>query len=418
MLDGDWSSGVCSSDLYAHQHGVIHRDVKPANLMLDEEGRVKLTDFGVARLFDANTTEGTQPGTMVGTPGYMAPEQIKGLAVGPQADIFATGVLLYQCLTFTKPFAADSNWEVYQKIVGEEPPLMSAFRAGIPPALESVVRRALAKEPANRYPSARAMADALRQSIVGEIFDDDATQVYDYGVLVPASTGSGATFQNANTATETERDFWNSIKDSGDLGELQEFIVRFPNSVFLNLATNRINKLSGQGTTPGNPLSTEDMAADTRIEQAQGQMHEDAKRKAEEEARRQVEVELRRQAEKEAQRHLVEETQRRAEREAKRKIEEDRARQRAEAAERRAQEHAGLKVEEEVHPKAEEETHPKAREETSPQAILTGQVPPQEEHVQRDTQTQVPDAAMEDALDDEQTKAQEALPSPTPPILH
>ena len=89
---------------YAHEHGIVHRDVKPANVMLDAAGRVKLTDFGVARMADAGADR-TLPGTMVGTPSYLSPEQIQGLAVGSRTDLFAVGVILYQFLTHRKPFA-------------------------------------------------------------------------------------------------------------------------------------------------------------------------------------------------------------------------------------------------------------------------------------------------------------------------
>jgi len=354
---------------YAHLKGVIHRDVKPANIMLDEQNRVKLTDFGVARLFDTGGAEGTRPGTMVGTPGYMAPEQIKGLIVGPQADIFATGVVLFQCLTLRKPFSAASDWEIYQKIVSEEPPALSWFRGDIPPALEAVVRRALAKDPRERFPSALAMAHELRQSVAGITFDDDATRRYDpqaVGAMADrASHAGGAGSQGlANTATDTERDFWNSIKDDGDLGEFQEFIVRFPDSVFSNLAKNRINRLSAQATGTGAPIvtTTEDRAASPEQQEARHRAQEEARLKAEEEARRQVEQEKERLARKEALRQLEEETLKRAEQEARRKAEED-ERQRAEEAERqRAEEAERQRAEEAERQRAEEAERQRAEE--------------------------------------------------------
>ena len=96
---------------YAHQQGVVHRDVKPANVILDQIGRVKLTDFGVARVANANQDR-TMPGTLVGTPSYMSPEQILGLAVGSRADIFAAGVILYQFLVGRRPFTGGGPFGV------------------------------------------------------------------------------------------------------------------------------------------------------------------------------------------------------------------------------------------------------------------------------------------------------------------
>lgn len=141
---------------YAHNNGIIHRDIKPANVMLDVNGRVKLTDFGVARLSDGASSEGTRAGTMVGTPSYMSPEQIQGMPSGPQADSFAAGVLLYPCLSLQKPFTGNSEWEIWQKIVNADPPALSEYRAGVPAALERAILMALAKDPKQRPATARA----------------------------------------------------------------------------------------------------------------------------------------------------------------------------------------------------------------------------------------------------------------------
>ncbi|MBL8437630.1 MAG: serine/threonine protein kinase, partial [Zoogloeaceae bacterium] len=105
---------------FAHRQGVIHRDVKPANVMLDEAGRVKLTDFGVARLADGGSDR-TIAGTMVGTPSHMSPEQIQGLPVGSRTDIFAAGIILYECLTTARPFAGTGVWAVQKQIIHDDP---------------------------------------------------------------------------------------------------------------------------------------------------------------------------------------------------------------------------------------------------------------------------------------------------------
>ena len=150
---------------YAHQHGIVHRDVKPANVMIDRLGRVKLTDFGVARLADAGGADRTQPGTMVGTPSYMSPEQIQGLAVGSRADLFAAGVILYQFLTRQKPFTGGGLWTIQKKIVQEAPLPPSFANRALPPVFDAIVQRALAKNPADRYATAADFAADLKRAL-------------------------------------------------------------------------------------------------------------------------------------------------------------------------------------------------------------------------------------------------------------
>ena len=159
---------------YAHQHGIIHRDIKPANVMLSGQLRVKLTDFGVARMQDVNANH-TEAGTMVGTPSYMSPEQITGQAVGPRSDIFAVGIILYQFLTGEKPFVGQGLFAVQQKIVYEQPELPSALSPLISPVFDRVVLRALAKRPEDRYPTARSFKEDLRRALNGEELGVDDT---------------------------------------------------------------------------------------------------------------------------------------------------------------------------------------------------------------------------------------------------
>ena len=149
---------------FAHERGVVHRDIKPANVMIDADGHVKLTDFGVARLVDSNVDR-TQPGTMVGTPSWMSPEQILGLAVGSRADLFAAGVVLYQFLTGDKPFKGKGAWEVQHKIVHEAATPPSHLNPDLPAAFDTVVARALAKRPEDRPATAGDLAVDLRRAL-------------------------------------------------------------------------------------------------------------------------------------------------------------------------------------------------------------------------------------------------------------
>jgi eukaryotic-like serine/threonine-protein kinase len=147
---------------YAHQQGIVHRDIKPANVMLDGADRVKLTDFGVARVANANQDR-TMPGTLVGTPSYMSPEQILGLAVGSRADIFATGVILYQFLTGKRPFTGGGPFGVQRKIVQDDPIPPSQANPEVPQGFDLIIARALAKQPEDRYENAAAFAADLER---------------------------------------------------------------------------------------------------------------------------------------------------------------------------------------------------------------------------------------------------------------
>jgi class 3 adenylate cyclase/tRNA A-37 threonylcarbamoyl transferase component Bud32 len=148
---------------YAHSQGIVHRDIKPANIMIDKTGRLKLTDFGVVKFLD--NVEGTQAGTMVGTPGYMSPEQILGTSVSPKSDIFAAGVVLYQLLTGQKPFTGDGVFAIQQKIVNEDPPAPSSIDPTLPPIFDQIISKALAKKPEQRYANANEFAEDIRRAM-------------------------------------------------------------------------------------------------------------------------------------------------------------------------------------------------------------------------------------------------------------
>jgi len=139
----------------AHVHGIVHRDVKPGNLLIRPDGRVVLTDFGVARLIGADRL--TAPGEIFGTPSYLAPEQVNGGVIGPAVDLYALGVVAYECLTLRPPFVSDAPVGVALMHARDEPPPLPA---SIPEPVRHVVMRALAKDPGRRWESAAAMAEA------------------------------------------------------------------------------------------------------------------------------------------------------------------------------------------------------------------------------------------------------------------
>jgi predicted Ser/Thr protein kinase len=143
---------------FAHRRGIIHRDIKPANIRIDQEGRARIMDFGVAKLEKSNLT-GT--GMMMGTPNYMAPEQITGGELTPSVDLWSVGAMLYELISSKKPFAADTLHRVLFRIVSEPPSELMATNPGLPSALDHVIKKSLEKDPANRYKTASEMANAL-----------------------------------------------------------------------------------------------------------------------------------------------------------------------------------------------------------------------------------------------------------------
>jgi serine/threonine-protein kinase len=152
-------AGAAEALGYAHETGIIHRDIKPANLMRMAETNVKIMDFGLARGAEANLT---QEGSLLGTPSYMAPEQIRGQAIDGRSDLFSLGVVLYELLTGQKPFAGDSVSSVIYRIVNEDPADPTTVHERVTPELAEFLRRALAKRPEDRFQSGAEFAASLR----------------------------------------------------------------------------------------------------------------------------------------------------------------------------------------------------------------------------------------------------------------
>lgn len=166
---------------YAHSHRVVHRDVKPANILITADNRVKITDFGIARLDTSNLT---QEGQLLGTPNYMAPEQIQGRDVDHRADLFALGVVLYEMLTRHKPFQGENLTVVSHRIVYDHFTPPKDYVKNLPPGLEGILARALEKDPNRRYQKAKEMVGDLRR-LTGALGGDDLNETQSLSMMGP-----------------------------------------------------------------------------------------------------------------------------------------------------------------------------------------------------------------------------------------
>ena len=174
----EYARQILSALRFAHRHGIVHRDIKPHNVLVDREGRVKVTDFGIAR---AGTSQMTEAGSIVGTAQYLSPEQARGTEVDQRSDLYSLGVVLYELLTGQTPFDGDTPVEIAMKHLSATPRPPSQIRRDVPRDLDMVVMRALAKDPEARYQSADEMESdlerVLRGAAVAAATTDSATQI-------------------------------------------------------------------------------------------------------------------------------------------------------------------------------------------------------------------------------------------------
>ncbi len=335
---------LCDALHFAHEAGIIHRDIKPANVMIDSEGRVKLADFGVARITDADRTltERTQAGTMIGTPAYMSPEQISGGDIDRRTDIFSAGIILYQFLTGERAFVGGGAWTIAKKIIQDHPPLPSSINNTISPLFDHVANKALAKKVKDRYQTAREFGIALKRALDGKTLEDEGNKLVAARVIEAQKITTAPQVAAAASSTqEVELEFWRAIKDGNDPDDFDLYVRQFPNGIYAELAKRKISKLRGIGpaetglkgpaqdnkeleeaarreTEARAKLAEEKASLETalvqrEIEFKKREAEAEAKRQAEGKARREAEEKARSEIEARAKREAAERTKREAE---------------------------------------------------------------------------------------------------------
>lgn len=187
-----YMTGILGALHYSHDRGIVHRDIKPSNVMVSNAGAVKVMDFGIARALADSAQTMTQTSAVVGTAQYLSPEQARGEVVDHRSDLYSAGCVLFELLTNRPPFTGDSPVSVAYQHVREDPPAVSDFNNRVSPAMESVVAKALTKDPAFRFQSAHEFDQALQRALQGVPVDEAPTAQF----AAAGAAGAGGTFDD------------------------------------------------------------------------------------------------------------------------------------------------------------------------------------------------------------------------------
>lgn len=192
-------SGVLEALAYSHQHGIVHRDIKPANVIITNAGAVKVMDFGIARALHGAASTMTQTGMVMGTPQYLSPEQALGKAVDYRSDLYATGCMLYELLALRPPFTGETPLSVVYQHVQDEPQVPSMVSDRVPPELDGLVLRALAKHPDDRFQSAEEMRAVVQYALRMLQEQGGWTNIWDTGAVAHPAPGTPSTGTGMST---------------------------------------------------------------------------------------------------------------------------------------------------------------------------------------------------------------------------
>ena len=190
----DITAEICAAIEFSHRHGIIHRDIKPGNVMLTQTGQVKVMDFGIARALASGASTMTQTSAVIGTAQYLSPEQARGESVDARSDVYATGCVLYELLVGQPPFVGDSPVSVAYQHVREDAKPPSLSNRDVSPPVDAIVLKALAKNPLNRYQSAGEMrADLLRAAAGRPVYAEPVLNEHDAGGATSVMQRTGQT---------------------------------------------------------------------------------------------------------------------------------------------------------------------------------------------------------------------------------
>jgi serine/threonine-protein kinase len=245
---------------YAHSQGVFHRDVKPANIMVEDDGGIKIADFGIAKVAWTNTMTLTTTGVIVGSPHYMAPEQLQGAPITGRTDQFALGGLAYTLLTGKRPFEADTLASLVTKILHQDPPPFETLNPLLRPEMRDVLGRAMAKDPAQRFASCVEFIEGLKAAQKSpapvELPPPPPKPrrpgwfplVAGATVLLAVAALVGFLLLKNYQGVQVEIAYWDSIKASRDAARLEQYLKEYPQGRFAGLARAEVEALKKQPT--------------------------------------------------------------------------------------------------------------------------------------------------------------------------
>ena len=270
------AKGICSGLAAAHDMGVLHRDLKPENVMIGEDGKPRLMDFGIA--IESSLYRGEKGDTVPGTPQFLAPELLRGELPTRGTDVYAMGVLLYEMFTGRVPFDDDNTARLVRRVISEEPPKVESLRPDLPPELRDILERAIAKDPAARFPDAPSLSDAI-SAFEGQVLDRVLAEVsvtrarmVKLMVILEANKSLAATFDPTETlriilktaTSETDAERGTIFLKDPDSGELVSQILEGGSVQPIRLPVGR--GIAGTVAKTGELINVADAYRDSRFD--------------------------------------------------------------------------------------------------------------------------------------------------------